>query len=90
MYKHSSGLIFETARMMNNTEKESYDITIVCMWMPNCASEPMIIIGWFFGEPDAAHVKEIADKFCADKTDAEIQNLIECQDLPDNPNVINL
>lgn len=83
-YKHPSGLIFEATRMMDSEEKSSYDITIVCLFLPSSASDPMIIVDWYCGEPNTEATKEAADKFCSTKTWPEIQNLLECQDLANN------
>lgn len=79
-YKHSSGLLFDTTRMMDIEEKRSYDITLVCLFLPSSASDPMIIVDWYCGEPTAEATKEAADKFCENKSWHEIQNLLECQD----------
>lgn len=80
-YKHESGLIFETGRLMSNDEKESYDITIVMLWMPNNAATPMLLVDWYYGERNEACNKYVADKFCRAKTAEEIKELLELQDM---------
>lgn len=80
-YKHSSGLLFHTTRLMDNDETTSYDITVVVCWLPNCRETPMLIIDWHCGEPNIEDLKKLADAFCDSKTAKELQNLVEVQDI---------
>lgn len=81
-YKHACGLQFTTERLMSQNEDQSYDICVVCLWLPNSTSDPMILIGWYCGEATLENTKELADKWVAELTYAEINELIACQDLP--------
>ena len=82
-YLHECGLNFTTERLMSFDEKDSHDISVVCLWLPNSAQDPMVLIDWYCGEPNAEATKEAADEFVANLSNESIQNMIECQDLPD-------
>jgi len=79
-YKHESGLIFDNTCLYDNEHRDC-DITVVVIWLPNCAETPMEIIDWYCGEPSYENLKTAADAWCADKTDATLRNLVECQDI---------
>lgn len=83
-YAHACGLYFTTERLVSFDEKGSHDISVVCLWLPNSAQEPMVLIDWYCGAPNEEATKEAADKFVEKQTYATIKNLIECQDLLDN------
>lgn len=78
-YKHPSGLVFEVGRLMDENEEKTYDITIVCLWLTEISDVPMIIAGWYYGRSDDRTTAEYADKWMADKTPEEINELLRLQ-----------
>lgn len=81
IYTHETGLKFDTARLMDSSEKDSYDISVVILWLPNCATTPMKIIDWYCGEPSTATTKEYADRWCNEMSAQELEILLELQDM---------
>ena len=81
-YKHRSGLIFTTERLMSFDEKSSHDISVVCLWLPNSVQDPMVLIDWYCGDPNMEATKEAADKYMDTLSADTVQNLLECQNAP--------
>lgn len=81
-YKHKSGLIFTTERLVSFDERASHDISVVCLWLPDSAQDPMILIDWYCGDPNEEATKEAADKYLARLPWTTIENLLDCQDAP--------
>lgn len=82
-YTHPCGLRFTTERLMSFDEKTSHDISVVCVWLPNSAQDPMAFAGWYCGEPDYENTKLTANHYVNRLSYGMIENLIECQDLPE-------
>ena len=80
-YTHPCGLMFTTERLMSYNEDASHDISIVCLWLPNSAEDPMILIDWYCGEPNPEYTKKAADKYIATLKPETIINLLDCQDM---------
>ena len=86
-YTHKSGLLFTTERMMSCDETASHDISLVCIWLPNGADTPMIIVDWYCGEPNIEDTKRAADRWLDNNVTADgLINLIVLQDLPEDHN----
>jgi hypothetical protein len=81
-YKHASGLIFTTERLVSYDEKSSHDISVVCLWLPNSAQDPMVLVDWYCGEPDENATALAAEAYLSKLFPTSIQNLLECQDAP--------
>jgi len=81
MYNYENKLIFNTAKLMDSKTDGDYDITVVCLWLPGCATIPLIIVDYYFGEPNEADTKKYADKWLVTKTAEEIDVLSELQDM---------
>lgn len=84
MLTYKNKLVFDEARLMHTDEKTSYDITVIVMFMPNNADEPMKLIDYYFGEPDEKTAQKYVDKFGDSLTDEEIKVYAELQDMPHN------
>ena len=80
-FEHACGLQFTTERLMSFDEKSSHDISVVCLWLPNCRETPMKLIDWYCGEPNLNDTADCAERYVAKLTFAEILNLIDCQHL---------
>ena len=79
-YKHESGLTFDVGRLMDENQEKTYDITVVCLWLNELSDVPMVIVGWYFGGSDDRTTAEYADKWLADKTPEEINELLRLQE----------
>lgn len=81
-YQHESGLLFDVSRLVAANGSD-HDVSIIVLWLPNSADEPMIIIDYYFGDIDAQLTKECVDKWLADKQPSEIYDLMLAQDMTD-------
>lgn len=81
-YKHPTGLIFTTEQLASFNGKDTHDISVVCLWLPNSAQDPMVLIDWYCGDPTFEATKEASDKYVANLSWSAIENLLECQDAP--------
>ncbi len=80
-YVHESGIGFTTERLVSFDERSSHDISVVCLWMPNNASEPMRIIDYYCGEPDFDATKRTADEWIAKQPRAFLSQIPALQDI---------
>lgn len=79
MYNYEDKLIFNTAKLIDSKTDSDYDITVICLWLPNCKDTPLIMVDYYFDEPNEAATKKYADKWLATKTTEEINTLSELQ-----------
>lgn len=80
VYTHTSGLVFTTERLVSFDKKSDHDISVICLWLPGAAREPLLLINWYYGEPEFGYTKEFADRWLASQTPQQIVNLLECQE----------
>ena len=83
-YAHPSGLFFSTERLMSCNEDASHDISVVCLWLPNSAENPMQLVDWYCGEATLENTKTYADRWIDKLSPKAIENLLDCQRLADH------
>ena len=84
-YTHISGLHFTTERLMSFNERDSHDINVICLWLPNSTQTPMKLIDWYCGDLSYYETMKLADKYVDTLTFEEIMILIDLQDRAEAP-----